>query len=105
MSEQAAGLTEKEREEFLDAVTMGFCPECGKEIIQNPRGRKKKFCSDECRFKWKNRHPNPRNWKMVEFTCPECGRVFQARGYRDVKRKYCSRVCANTGRAKEKKNI
>ena len=94
-----AGLTENEQEEFLDAVAMGFCPECGKEIVQNLRGRHKKFCSEECRFAWKNKHPKPENWKMEDFICPVCGRKFQSRGYGKIKRKYCSRSCANHGRA------
>ncbi len=100
MSETTAGLTAKEQEEFLDAVAMGFCPECGKEVVQNPRGRRKKFCSDACRFAWKNKHPRPENWKKVEtFICPVCGREFKDRCYGEVKRKYCSRACANHARA------
>lgn len=93
-----AGFTETVQDEFLDAVAEAFCPECGKAIIQNARGRRKKFCSDACRFTWKNRHPKPENWKMVTLTCQTCGREFQTRGYGEVKRKYCSRACANRGR-------
>lgn len=99
-----AGLTANEQKEFLDAVAVSFCPECGKEITQNPRGRRKKFCSDACRFAWKNKHPKPENWKMVALVCPVCGQEFQARGYGNVKRKYCSRSCANHGRAMERRN-
>ena len=99
MSEITAGLTEIEQEEFLDAVAMCFCPECGKEVVQNRKGRRKKFCSEACRFKWKNKHPKPENWKMVTFICPICGSEFRSRGYDGVKRKYCSRACANRGRA------
>lgn len=100
-----AGLTGSEHAEFLDAVAMGFCPECGKEISQNPRGRRKKFCSDTCRFAWKHKHPKPENWKMVTLVCPICGTVFQARGCRDATRKYCSRSCANHGRALERRML
>lgn len=57
--EITAGLTEKEGKEFLDAVAVSFCPECGKEVVQNAKGRRKKFCSDECRFIWKKKHPKP----------------------------------------------
>ena len=98
-----AGLTETEREEFLNAVAAAFCPECGKEIIPNRRGRPKKFCSDACRFAWKNKHPKPENWRKVTLICPVCGQEFEARGYGDVKRKYCSRSCANHGRAMERR--
>lgn len=97
-----AGLSALEREEFLDAVAMSFCPECGKEVRQNQKGRRKRFCSDACRFTWKNKHPKPENWKMIKLTCPVCGKEFQSRGYGNVKRKYCCRACANTGRAMER---
>ncbi len=101
MSDTMAGLTVKEQEEFLDAVAMGFCPECGKEVVQNPRGRRKKFCSDACRFAWKYKHPKPEKWKKVEtFICPVCAREFKDRTHGEVKRKYCSRACANHARAK-----
>jgi endogenous inhibitor of DNA gyrase (YacG/DUF329 family) len=95
-----AVLTDADQDEFLAAVAKGFCPECGKAVVQNPRGRHKKFCSEACRFAWKNKHPNPENWKKVEtFICPVCGREFRDRCYGDVKRKYCSRACANHARA------
>lgn len=99
-----AGLTETEEKEFLAAVAVSFCPECGKEIVPNRRGRPKKFCSEACRFAWKNKHPKPENWRKESLTCPICGREFQARGYGDVKRKYCSRACANRGRAVERRD-
>ena len=88
--------TEKE---FMDSLPSGVCPECGKPVYQNPKGRAKKFCSQECRFAWKNKHPHPENWKMVTLICPVCGEEFKARGNGEVKRKYCSRACANHGRA------
>ena len=98
--EITAGLTEKEESEFLNAVAVSFCPECGKELVQNPKGRKKKFCSEECRFAWKQKHPKPENWKFTVRVCPACGKEFQAyREYNGMKRKYCSRACANHGRA------
>ena len=99
-SETAVVLTDADQEEFLDAVAKGFCPECGKAVVQNARGRRKKFCSEACRFAWKNKHPRPENWKKVEtFICPVCGREFRDRCYGDVKRKYCSRACANHARS------
>ena len=94
-----AGLSENERADFLDTVATGFCPECGKAVVQNARGRRKKFCSDKCRYDWKNKHPKRENWKMITLTCPVCGREFQTRVCRDATRKYCSRACANRGRA------
>lgn len=31
------------------------CRSCGRKLIQKPRGRKRKFCSDKCRSDWWNR--------------------------------------------------
>ena len=89
--------------EFMESLPSGVCVACGKAVYRNPRGRKKRFCSDECRFKWKNKHPQIKNWKSTRVAvCPECGKEFLAtREYR-VLRKYCSRACANRGRAKKK---
>ena len=104
MSEISMGLTELEKAEFLNSVAVSFCPECGREVIQNPKGRRKKFCSDSCRFAWKNKHPKPECWKGIRIAvCPTCGNEFQA--YRESKRirKYCSHACANRGRAAEKR--
>jgi endogenous inhibitor of DNA gyrase (YacG/DUF329 family) len=30
-------------------MTNKNCPNCGKEIVESPNGRKKKFCNDNCR--------------------------------------------------------
>ena len=102
MSGTIAVLSAEEEKEFEDAVVKGFCPECGKAVYQNPRGRRKKFCSDACRFAWKNKHPKPENWKTVRSKiCPVCGREFSYRHQYGLERKYCSRACANRGRKKE----
>ena len=95
-----AVLSAEEEKEFEDAVVKGFCPECGKAVYQNPRGRRKKFCSDACRFAWKNKHPKPENWKSTRTAvCPVCGKEFLASREYKSKRKYCSHTCANRGRA------
>ena len=40
--------------EFLAACTKQFCPWCGQPVVANHMGRKKKFCSDKCRWAfWK----------------------------------------------------
>ena len=97
-------LTAQEEQEFLDAVATGFCPNCGVAIVQPPRGRTKKFCSDECRFQWKNKHPKPENWKSSRTAvCPVCGKTFTASREYTRQRKYCSRACANKGRAAERR--
>ena len=95
---------DNEMEKYLDDVAMGFCPECGKEVVQNARGRRKRFCSDKCRYAWKNKHQNPENWKRMSYICPVCNKEFRDRGYGKIQRKYCSRSCANHGRAMERRN-
>ena len=45
--------------EFLAACTKQFCPWCGQPVMANHMGRKKKFCSDKCRWafwKFETRH-------------------------------------------------
>ena len=91
-------------EEFKDSLASGVCPNCGNPVYQNPRGRRKKFCSEACRFEWKNRHPKPENWSSSRLAvCPVCGKEFIASREYGKKRKYCSRSCSNTGRAAEKR--
>ena len=45
--------------EFISACTKQFCPWCGSPVTRNHIGRKKKFCSDKCRWafwKYDTRH-------------------------------------------------
>ncbi len=45
--------------EFLAACSKRFCPWCGEPVAANRIGRKKKFCSDKCRWafwKFETRH-------------------------------------------------
>lgn len=79
----------KERIEKQEA-----CLCCGKELKQPPTGRKRKFCSDDCRREWWQRHPDSikRNEEAIfEFTCAYCGQEFTV--YAQKSRKYCSHVC------------
>lgn len=89
--------------EMLEDMAKRFCPNCGAAVVQNGRGRPRIFCSEPCRYAWKNRNPHPENWKSTRTAiCPECGKPFLAsREYGSV-RKYCSHACANRGRAKWK---
>ena len=87
-------------DEYVD-----ICPNCGGLFSQNARGRRKKFCSEKCRTAWNHRHPKPENWKNTSRTviCPECGKEFTATREYGHLRKYCSRACANRGRAAERR--
>ena len=40
-----------------DSTCQGhFCLQCGKPILQDPKRKEKKYCSDACRNKWWNSH-------------------------------------------------
>jgi len=63
-----------------------FCPQCGKEIKQNAKGRKRKYCSMECKRKWDKTHR-----KAFDLKCSYCGKEFKSLGIKTLK--YCSRDC------------
>lgn len=92
-------------DELAAQTVKRFCPQCGEAIVENLRGRPKVFCSDRCRYAWKNTHPKPENWASTRTAvCPVCGKSFLAFREYDRPRKYCSRACANRARAKEWRN-
>ena len=73
-------------------INKTFCKECGKELNQNLGKKPLKFCSDKCRVKWWNTHPELVNRKAIySFICTYCGEPFTA--YGNSKRKYCSHSC------------
>lgn len=50
-----------------------FCKQCGIEVKQTPHRKLKKFCSDKCRMKWWNRHPEKLHRKSGKnIVCPIC---------------------------------
>ncbi len=68
------------------------CLYCGAEIQQHPGRKMKKFCSDVCRYRWWNAHPEQINRGQARtMTCPACRKTFSAHGSRN--RKYCSHDC------------
>lgn len=78
--------------EQMEAGTACQC--CGKEIKQPNTGRKRKFCSDECRRNWWAAHQTDINRKPTAYyenKCAYCGKTFSAYGNRN--RKYCSHAC------------
>ncbi len=85
-----------------------FCRQCGMEVKQTPHRKLKKFCSDKCRMKWWNSHPEKLHIKSGQsIVCPICKNVFLA--YASANRKYCSRVCYGKSKSEvslcKKKNI
>ena len=69
-----------------------LCKYCGREVMQNPGRKEKKFCSDTCRAKWWNSHLDQVKRKAIyEFECAFCKKKFTA--YGNANRKYCSHKC------------
>jgi len=68
------------------------CATCGKAVLQTKGRREKKFCSDACRMKWWNSHPENINRKAYySLVCNHCGKEFESYGNKN--RKYCCREC------------
>lgn len=68
------------------------CENCGREIQQIAKRKKKRFCCDKCRNEWWNSHLDQVKRKAVyHFRCTYCGKEFHI--YGDRRRKYCSHEC------------
>ena len=68
------------------------CKCCGALLVQTPGRKPKVFCSDACRTKWWNTHPelvNHRDGRQV--VCGHCGQVFGVS--KNSTRQYCSHNC------------
>ena len=68
------------------------CQYCGAPLAQTPGRKPRVFCSDGCRTKWWNAHPelvNHRDGHQV--VCGHCGQVFSVS--KKSARKYCSHNC------------
>ncbi|MCR5486346.1 MAG: RNA polymerase subunit sigma-70 [Lachnospiraceae bacterium] len=70
-----------------------LCASCGAPIVQPAGGgRRRRFCSVECRRKWWKEHPEMSSQLPVRhLTCLCCGKPFISFGPKE--RKYCSRDC------------
>ena len=98
--------TGKNSYEYLSQPSTRVCPACGMVFEAPVRGRPKRFCSEKCRTYYHHKYPNPANWTSTRIAvCPVCGQEFQACREYTHPRKYCSRACANKGRAREKKGL
>mgnify|MGYP002626074911 CR=1 FL=1 len=84
-------------EEKSKALSQQPCKYCGTMILQIPGRKEKKFCSDDCRNSWWNKHlTEVKRKNMTDYICPACGKTFSAYGKRN--RKYCSHECYITDR-------
>lgn len=69
-----------------------YCENCGKEIHQIAKQKKKRFCCDKCRNLWWNAHLDQVKRKAVyKYKCPHCGTEFEV--YGNSLRKYCCHEC------------
>lgn len=79
----------------LDSITA--CENCGREIRQVPKQKRKRFCCDRCRNQWWNSHLDQVKRKAhYEIVCAGCKKTFTA--YGNAHRKYCSHACYVRGR-------
>jgi endogenous inhibitor of DNA gyrase (YacG/DUF329 family) len=70
------------------------CKQCGKQIIQVAKRKKRIFCSDACRQKWWGSHLfliQQGSAALHHFTCSYCKKPFTA--YGNPGRKFCSHDC------------
>lgn len=74
-----------------------FCQHCGIEIISLPKGRKKKYCSENCRRSWWKENPEQSSKTVYTKICFTCGIDFTSF---NEKAKYCSNGCS--GKANKK---
>ena len=73
-------------------VDVPVCLSCGKSLVQVPKRKPRKFCSNECRENWWNKNRNKGNKPTGEIVrCVHCGKEFSA--YKRENRKYCSHAC------------
>ena len=87
-----AGAGTDSTEKTSNAIHQQPCKYCGAMILQIPGRKEKKFCSDDCRNRWWNKHLAEATRKnMSNYVCPACGKTFSAYGKRN--RKYCSHDC------------
>ena len=76
-----------------------ICRYCEGEIIQPHKGRRRSFCSTDCRRRWWTENQDqrrPSQDKVYPYRCDHCGKAFTA--YADRERKYCSHRCYTQSR-------
>ena len=86
------GVAKPERKKIEYSGEGAYCQNCGTEIRQIAKQKKKRFCCDKCRNEWWNSHLDLVKRKSVHVqTCPACGKEFEV--YGRTPRKYCSHGC------------
>ena len=72
---------------FLQRMEEGrcICPMCKSVFTQTPKRKPRKFCSNNCRYKYN------RMKRGIVFTCKQCGRTFTDLNH--LHRSFCSHKC------------
>ena len=79
----AKNIKEKYQNELTD--TKDLCKYCNKIFEQPKRGRRREYCSVECKRKWEKTH-----YKTHQHKCNYCGKMFESPSKRQ---KFCSKKC------------
>jgi len=75
-----------------DDLLIGSCENCGLKIKSIKGKKKKRFCSDKCRWKWWNKNQNQVDKKaFYTHVCTWCNNEFTV--YGNNHRVYCSHDC------------
>ena len=84
-----------DKEERGSSVLQPACQQCGRPLLSSNSHSIKRFCSDQCRARWWNRHRDlSRRPSAHTQKCPCCGAQFYTYAGR-----YCSRACYGKARS------
>lgn len=75
----------KEENSLNSEAENNRCRYCWKPIQQPKTGRRRAFCSGECRRLWNEAHPT-----IYQHECEFCGKIFESRA---AKQSYCCHDC------------
>ena len=69
-----------------------ICKNCGAQLINKPKRKKRVFCCNKCKMQyWNNHHKLSDSQKSVISKCECCGKEFYS--YKSKSKKFCSREC------------
>ena len=86
--------TDIEVKTIVKKVNPNYCEQCNKYIQQPTRGRRRRFCCDDCRRSWWKEHPEAQihNSNAVYIiNCVGCGQEFES--YGNKLKRYCIHNC------------
>lgn len=73
-----------------DLQKTSVCCVCRQSITQKAKGRRRVFCSDKCRSRWRRSH-NKLHEPQYHHICQNCGKEFYTTGNKS--QRFCSRKC------------